>query len=292
MQAIRFDSANLFPECPGLRFNPSIIASGDGYLIAWRDAWKFSRLYAGRLDKDFQPVGQGIKLGLPEGTITRCLEDPRWFRVGGKLHLYVAAFSGRSNHCCYAPIDEATLKVESFWWPQNAEFRRWEKNHVPFDYRGEIHAIYETKPAHRILRYYMGGDGEDPQAKFVYCTHFDGAWSGGLIRGGAAPVMHQGEWYHFFHGSTVQENGRRLYNCGVVTFAPEPPFPVLRYTPEPIDVADPKATPKAEKSDVIFPGGAVVYGDHWAVAHGVNDTWSEIRFYPMTDIEERLVKHG
>lgn len=111
------------------------------------------------------------------------------------------------------------------------------------------------------------------------------------MRGGASPVLHNGMFYHWFHGSTVQDNGRRLYNCGVVCFAANPPFEILRYTPEPIDVADPSVEPKAEKSDVIFPCGAVVYGDCWAVSMGINDSFSEIRFYPLEDVEKRLVTH-
>ena len=102
-------------------------------------------------------------------------------------------------------------------------------------------------------------------------------------------MLVDGKWYHWFHGATTQKNGRRLYNMGLIVFRAEPPFDILAYTPSPIDVADPAVTPKDQWADVIFPCGAVLAGDRWAIAMGVADRWSEIRFYDRAAVESALV---
>ena len=287
MFPIRLDHNNLCPEIGGLRFNASIIESGDGYLYTFRDAWRQSDLYGAWLDKDFQPTGKWAKIEIPKGAChSRGREDGRLFRLNGKLHLAFVGFTGRSTSVLYAALNEETLAVEKLIWPQLNGANRKEKSWSMFDYAGELHSIYSINP-HIILTFNVNNDG-DTWAERTYRTDWDCKWTGGPLRGGASPVLHDGKWFHFFHGCTVQENGRRLYNMGLVTFENSPPFRILEYTPEPLDVADPNAEPKAEKSDVIFPCGAVRYGDGWAVSMGVNDQWTEIRFYSDEMIQERL----
>ena len=292
MDTIRFDATSLCPTIPGsVRFNASLIESGSGYLLCFRNSWKDSRVYAARLDKDLQPTGEYRRIEFPRGAISKGHEDPRWFRVGGRLGISVVLFSGRSTHVCYGFVNEASLELEEFYWPQNTDFRLREKNWGHFEYHGELYAVYSIAP-HRILHIPQVPFGEDPVAKFVHQTPFVGKWSGGFLRGGASPLLHNGEMYSFFHGSVVQGNGRRLYNCGVYTFAPRPPFEILRYTPHPIAVADPDAIPKAPHVDCIFPAGAVYRDGVWLVSYGVNDIWIEIRSYEAEEIERKLVKHA
>jgi predicted GH43/DUF377 family glycosyl hydrolase len=290
---IRFDHTNLAPEIPtDKRFNTSIIESGSGYLLSFRDQWKHSSIYAARLNSSFKPVGRSKRLSLPEIPAARAHEDPRWFRCGGQLWLCYIGFDGRrSTSIHYARINEDTLEVEEAHWPQWAGGQRREKNWQPFDYQGITHFVYTIKP-HVILRVLPPAFGEDPWAEWVSNTPFKGTWNGGYLRGGAAPVLHNGEWYSFFHGSIDQEPPlkRRRYNVGVYTFAPNPPFQILRYTPEPIAWADPDVTPDDVEVDVIFPCGAVRCDGRWCASMGVADTWTELRFYDDSMIEERLVK--
>lgn len=280
-KAIRFDHTNLYPEIPGMRFNPSIIESSDGYIFAFRNGWRGSRIFLCRLTKDFQPAGEVAKLQLPtSGVIGH--EDPRLFRLNGKLHIVYVAYTGKRTHVKFSRINEDRLTVEDNFFPQIDKRASWEKNHSYFDYQGIAHAVYDSTPNHRILKI------EGSRTEWAYSSPFKHAWSGGYIRGGCSPVLVDGKWYHWFHGVTTQKNGRRLYNMGLIVFRAEPPFDILAYTPSPIDVADPSVTPKDQWADVIFPCGAVLAGDRWAIAMGVADRWSEIRFYDRQAVESSL----
>jgi predicted GH43/DUF377 family glycosyl hydrolase len=292
---LRFDHTNLYPEvkndtgtvisgCPGVRFNPSIIASGDGYLLSWRHGWAGCNIYACRLDQDFQPVGEAVKLRLRRKGATFGREDARWFRLNGKLHLSYTGVAGTygPTNVLFARVNESTLAVEDKFHPKGYLRQPWEKNHAYFDHQGIAHAVYSIFP-HKILRV------EGNQATVAYetkCQALKDRWTGGRLCGGASPVLHKGLWYHFFHGST-EWNGRRQYNFGLACYLPEPPFEIVRFTPHPLDVAD--VTQKHDHgSDVLFPGGAVYLGKEWVIAAGAHDRWSELRYYSAEWVEAQL----
>ena len=121
------------------------------------------------------------------------------------------------------------------------------------------------------------------------------------MRGGASPVLHNGEYYHFFHGAYDSVKGRRRYCTGVYTFRSEPPFDVLRFTPHPIDQADlERHHDRSEEHtferqhdngcDVLFIGGSLYRDGMWITANGVHDRWAEIRFYDGELVESQLEK--
>lgn len=292
---LRFDHTNLFPQvknendtvvggCPGIRFNPSIIESGDGYLFCWRHGWRGCDIWACRLDRDFQPVGEAKKLKLRRKNATYGREDARWFRLNGYLHLSYTGVVGEKGptNVLFARINETTLTVEDKFHPKGYARQSWEKNHAYFDYQGVAHAVYSIFP-HRILRI------EGNHGAFVAetkCQVLKDTWTGGRLCGGASPVFHQGLWYHFFHGST-EWNGRRQYNCGLICFRPEPPFEIVKFTRHPIDVADVTQV-HSHGCDVLFPGGAVFLGKEWVIAHGVHDRWCQLHFYDADWINDQL----
>ena len=288
---IRFNQSNLCPEISGIRFNMTIIESGDGYLVAFRNNWKHSDIYAARLTKDFKPTGYWRKLELTNGGASKGREDPRWFRIDGQLFINFVGFCGSATHMQYAKVNEDTLAVERIFWPVLYSQQRREKNWSAFEYQKDVWYVYSVNP-HLILKAPIAEENCDPVVTQEYVTPFTGTWSGGTMRGGASPVLHNGNWLSFFHGHTTQRDGRRLYGMGAYEFSPKPPFQILRYTPEPIAVADPEVTPDNVPVDVIFPGGAVLVGDQWAIAMGVADLWSEIRFYDVDKIESLLVRHN
>lgn len=279
---IRFDHANLFPgEVPGMRFNCSIIESGDGFIFAFRNGWAGSRLYLCRLTSDFKPVEKSwAKLQLPAGG----QEDPRLFRLNGVLHLWYICYFRNKTSVRFCRINEETLTVEDEFFPQIPHRQPWEKNHSYFDYQGIAHAVYTVSP-HKIIRV------EGNNCQHAYNTPYPGSWSGGAMRGGASPVLHNGEYYHFFHGAYDSVKGRRRYCTGVYTFRSEPPFDVLRFTPHPIDQADLERH-HDNWCDVLFIGGSLYRNGMWVTANGIHDRWSEIRQYPSDWVESQLVKHA
>lgn len=282
-EPIRFDHTNLFPGTSGIRFNSSIIQADYGYIFAFRNGWSGSNLFVCRMDKNFQPYGECKKLELGRKGAAVGREDPRLFRLNGKLHVSYTGYGGRVTNVLYARINEEFLEVEDVFFPQIPGRQKWEKNHTYFDYQGIAHAVYHTSPRHRILRI------EGNKAAWAYDTPFNGEYSGGVIRGGCSPVMHNGNWYHFTHGVTRQANRRPLYNLGLIVFSATPPFQVLRYLPDPLDVADPSKCPPGQWADCIFPGGAVLRDDKWCITMGEMDRWCEIRFYDAAMIEAMLV---
>lgn len=280
---IRFDHTNLFPgSVPGVRFNSSIIESDNStYIYAFRNGWSGSNIYLCRLNDYFEPFGEAVKLELGRKGCTVGREDPRLFRLNGRLHCAFTGYTGRQTNVCFARIDESNLTVEDRFLPTGPGIHGWQKNWSMFDYHGVIHAVYETSPSHRILRI------EGNRAEFVYSTPFTGSWSGGYMRGGASPILHAGAWYHFFHGA-YDINGRRRYCMGLTVFRATPPFDIIRYSPDPLEEADLERKHDCY-ADVIFPGGAVYKNGRWIVSHGIHDRWSEIRFYDAVSIESCLV---
>lgn len=295
-ETIRLDHTNLSPEIPEYRFNPSIIESGEGYLFTYRNGWKGSNIYGVRLDQQFKPVSESKLLDLNRNGSGYGREDSRLFRLNGKLHIMYIGVIGRygPTNVLFARLNEETLEVEDKFFPRGFPRQSWEKNWQLFDYQGIAHAVYTINP-HKILRI------EGNNAQFVYETSFKGSWSGGYMRGGASPVLHNGEWWCFFHGKwdrmrarlphqPTTDSMRHVYNFGVYTFNPEPPFQILRYSPHPLEVAEVDMH-DGNYCDCVFPGGAIFKNGQWIVAHGVNDRRSEIRFYDHDWIESQLVDH-
>lgn len=293
-EPIRFDQHNLSPHLPDYRFNPSIIASGDGFIFVFRTGWVGSQIYAIRLDREFNVAGESKLLQLRRNGCGWGREDPRLFRLNGKLHMmYIGVIGKRGpTNVLFCRINEETLEVEDNFFPQGFKRNRWEKNWQFFDYQGTAYAVYDINP-HKILRI------EGSRAEFVHETPYPGTWSGGYLRGGASPVLHNGEWYSFFHGKwdnhrarlpgqSTECKRRHVYTVGVYTFSPEPPFNVLRWCPHPIEVAEPDMT-DGNYADVVFNCGAVLHDGQWAISMGRNDRRSEIRFYPEAWIESQLI---
>jgi predicted GH43/DUF377 family glycosyl hydrolase len=275
-KTIRFDHTNLHPEIPGIRFNCSIIESGEGYIFSSRTGWSGSRIILCRLDKNFQPIPNEWQILKLSTKGTRGHEDARLFRLNGFLHLMIVYYGGRKTTVRYARINEPTLQVEDEFFPITNPRRELEKNHSYFDYQGIAHCVYETTNQHRILRI------EGSKTEWAAETPFKGHYSGGPIRGGASPVLHDGYFWHFTHGVTTSHSGRR-YNIGVTKFRAEPPFDIVAYSPMPL------VTAEESGNWCIFPCGAVKVGDKWAISMGVDDKHCEIRFYDMDWVESQLV---
>jgi predicted GH43/DUF377 family glycosyl hydrolase len=290
VRVIRFDKKHLFPELPGDRMNPSILPSGDGYLYTWRTTWTRADTWIVRLDGDFKPVGypKRLDLHIPHAaSVTR--EDARLFRHHGKVHV---AFTGASRHgrryrtnCCFVRLNERTLATECKFYPHYPKRGEWfEKNWQFWEWRDQLYAAYTISP-HKVLKI------ECDKASMAYETPLDvGLYAGEMLRGGTPPVLHNSEWYSFFHGYTYHGN-RRLYNYGCYTFSDEPPFRVKRLTRQPLDVANLHDNPKGgESSFVVFPCGAFFKDGQWVLSVGIHDVFGEIRFYDAAEVEKRLTK--
>jgi predicted GH43/DUF377 family glycosyl hydrolase len=281
---IRFDELSLWPTFPGRRLNPSILVDGDGYLFAVRDGWRAGRILVGRMDAHFRPVGRPHHLEVRHRDAARGQEDPRLFRYRGHPHVALTGSVGDVRvvvqNQLFARLSPDGVRVDREYAPAYGPRNKDEKNWGFFEHDGGLYAVYSFSPC-RILRI------EGETATLAHETTTAAVWQGGEVRGGAAPVRVGDELWCFTHDRIV-EAGRRLYRTGLVVLNGRPPFRVCRMLDRPLLVADPNTRPKFQYADVVFPGGAVLAGDHWVVSHGVHDRWSELNRFGHGELESRL----
>lgn len=288
---LRLDETNLWPNLPGLRFNSSILADGDGYLFYARTGWSGSKIVGGRLDANFQPVGRGVPLNLAHPDAAVGAEDVRAFRHKGRPHIsFIGVVRHRKRICThqlFARLSPDGLTVEDVFSPRdypagrmNADRPLWQKNFQFFDHRDELYAVYSIRP-HVILKI------ESNTVALAYETPGLPDWHGGEPRGGAAPVRVGDEFWSYFH-DRISVGGHLVYRTGLYTFDARPPFAIRRMIPVPILTAD-RLTNPGNYCSVVFPGGAVRVGDEWTVAHGIHDRYSELHRFSHADLESRLV---
>ena len=181
----RWDQHTLWPGSPGIRFNASILAYKDGYLLAYRDSWAGARIWLGRLDADLNPWGQPWKLDLRHEDAPHGVEDPRLFYHAG---LVCVAFAGVVNkpwhtNILYADLAPGYQVVCAVHAPVYPGRSLWEKNWSFFEDEGLLRCVYGISP-HRVLTVLpTGGD----VAALSYNVWPGLAWEGGEPRGGARP---------------------------------------------------------------------------------------------------------
>jgi predicted GH43/DUF377 family glycosyl hydrolase len=160
----------------------------------------------------------------------------------------------------------------------------WEKNHQPFEYDGELYAVYSVRP-YRVLR--IRGN----KTEWVHDNECKAVWQPNTeIRGGAAPVLIGDEWWSFMHSRIEPPGAARVYWMGLYTFDAKPPFAIKRYIPKPILWANMATKPADQYAHAIFPCGAILDGDEWIISAGEHDRWSVIHFIKNSDLESQLIE--
>lgn len=272
-----FTSDNLAPGIGGRRFNGSIIEDGNGYILAFRTGWAGSEVGLARLGADLKPTGVVKLLPLRHPAAMYGREDPRLFRHRGKLHVSYTGVDGVKGptNMLYARLASDWL-VEEIFYPQIDDRQPWEKNWTMYSHRDTLYAVYSIRP-HRILR--IDGD----RTELAYETPGPSTWSGGHLRGGASPVLHEGVYYHWFHGRL--DGAKSAYNIGLYTFEAKPPFRIQQVTPDPLMVSD--SWPDYY-CDPVFPAGSCRVPDGWLVSAGHGDRQIDLIHFGDQLIRARL----
>lgn len=284
---IGFDSYNLWPGQPGLRFNPSIMEWPGGYALAYRTGWKGSDIYVGRLDAKFRPYGDPVKLELHHSESAYGREDPRLFVHRNKLHVAFTGVVGsytrraviRHTSVLYARLG-ANFQVEALFHPHYKKREMWEKNHSYFEHEDRLYCVYWIAP-HRVLE--VSGNTVDGE----YQMPFSPGWTGESPHGGASPVRVGDELWHFCH-NLITQGKHKIYQTLLYTFEAKPPFRPLRKITEPLQVANPKTKPKDQYASVVWLGGIVRDGDWWVAACGIHDRFSELHRFLHSELEKLL----
>jgi predicted GH43/DUF377 family glycosyl hydrolase len=273
---------------PGIAFNASVLRYRGRLLMAYRTGWAGARIHVCELGPGYQPAGRSTTLhDLARHPFANYgQEDPRLFVHRDALHVSYIGVIGNAKgwvttRQLYARLGD-DLTVGAVHAPELVAGQR-EKNWAFFDHEGALYAVYTVRP-HTVVRV-VGGKVEE-----AHRTPNDLPWSGGLLRGGAAPVRVGGEYYHFFHGKVELGSAwpTARYSVGVCAFEAAPPFRVTRMTAVPLLTADPATRPADQYCDCVFPCGAVLENGKWVVGMGVHDRWCAVAEFDAAAVEERL----
>lgn len=288
---LQFDHENLAPGEPGIRFNAGLLPWKDGYLLAWRDNERNSRVWLSCLDVAFRPTGTPLLLQLKHAEAEHSQEDPRLFLFRGVPHvMFVGAASRNSvlrTSVLYARLDPTTLQAEEVFYPHYEGRNFWEKNWGFFEHEAQLYAVYSISP-HVILK--IDGDKAVP----AYETPTLATWPTGELRGSTPPMRVDDEYWAFYHSSVARHlkgvPGHRVYDVGLYTFNPSPPFRVRRITLEPFLTADQSTRPAGQSKSVVFPCGAICRGKDIVLSAGVHDRWIELLGYKRQELEQKLAE--
>jgi len=171
----------------------------------------------------------------------------------------------------------------------------YEKNWIPFwdPNERQLKWSYAWKPYHVVIE---PGDFSHPSDEIpdvtTHATPNPLPWTGGVIRGGAAPVridLGDGEvLYYFFHGALKRPQGT-VYTVGCLVTEGRPPYRVLRQTPTPLIWPDlPAIDETVVKRYVVWPGGAVLAYGSWWLALGIDDTCCRIHRLSIQEVDAAL----
>ncbi len=254
-----YATTKALPE-PAAPFNASTIEYRGHLVTAYRIGEAASRLFIQAGDTHYP-------LAIKHHRARFSQEDPRLFIYRGRLHvMFVGVAEKQANDpstvsVLYARLSEE-FAIEEVFYPRFEYRQTTEKNWAPFEADdGNLYAVYSVAP-HVVYR--IDGNAAYP----VHGTPNPFPWSGGALRGGAAPVRVGDVFYHWFHG-VKRVNSVLTYSVGVCVFDARPPFRVLRQTAEPL-LWGTAGRPGFKKA-VVFPCGAYLKDDAWHVSCGVDD---------------------
>ncbi len=285
---------------PDGHFNPSMLWWQGKLILATRDSWGHSKvalweLTNARLDwSGVWSVKPIASLASQHPDAPR-LEDPRLFIARNPE-------TWKEELCCmfslpdgyppkrvqvgYVRFAHDLQTITETVVMRSPEGNLYEKNWSPISDDDGLHWVYGTKPQHIVL-----GDTQN------WATPNPLPWCGGVIRGGAAPVLVKAntindsprdEYYHFFHGCLKRLEGS-VYTIGCSVFEARPPYKVLRQTAKPLVWPDlPAVGEDVVKRSVVFPGGAVAHAKHWHIAAGIDDYACRIFRIPFDTVEAEL----
>lgn len=235
-------------------------------LFAYRVGLFGSRVHVAELTAAGAVV-RDVRLDLSHPRAAAGQDDPVLSTFRGRLRVWFVGCEDnhRKGSQLYADLSD-DLRVERVYYPDYAARQRpFEKNWMPFEHAGEQYAVYTIRP-HVVIR--IDGD----RATKVHETPYPFPWAGGHLRGGAPPVLHDGRFYHWFHGK-VEPRTPLLYSVGVYTFAAEPPFAPIAGSPAPLLWGDDAEARRVGcEFAVVFPRGAILHDGVWEVTGGEYDT--------------------
>ncbi len=296
-------------------FNPGLLRDRDGWLFAYRivAADGLRRIGICRLDASLRVVSDSrvawsdavrFRPGMsyPEVAL-RWFADPRLYRIGGRVYIYWNSGWHEPRNCQFLQeVDAMTLQPLGF--PRelvlNAPRQKLEKNWTFFtDAEAQSYAVYSIAP-HRILRFSLEKDADELRFDDVARTDWalpDYPASHGGLRGGAPPVLADGEYWSFCHSVHDSHNGYR-YAPAAYAFGAKIPFPPTAAPTKPLTLVNPFGEQRTHErlnvavGEVIYPCGAARDGARWLISHGINDEYCAISALAHADVLATVQRLG
>lgn len=290
-QKIVKDTKRIYlPQYPEA-YNPSIIKSGNGYLMCfrispnrWKDGGLTSFIGIVRLNENFDPISEPQILDTRFGnSIAPQSEDARLFVFRDKIYLVYNDnteeiwFNNDQRRDMYiaellSDGDKYTVgKPLKLTHQKKYGGTKIQKNWMPFEWDKQLFLTYSILPHEILLPDFKTGSCLPIFETTPYMT-----WNYGPLRGGSPPILVDGEYLSFFHSSVYTScpvtKGEKvwIYFMGAYTFSGSPPFELTKMSPYPI-VGKGFYTYLIYWKRVIFPGGFVVSGNNIYLAYGKDD---------------------
>jgi hypothetical protein len=279
-------------------FNPGLLRDGNGWIFAYRivGADGLRRIAMCRLNSALQIV-EGSQVAWSDhvtfrkdrvypGVATCWFADPRLYIFGDQSLIYWNSGWHEPRNCQFVQaFDRATLLPlgDPRELLLRGERRKLEKNWTFFSgVDARLRAVYSVQP-HCILEFSLAGGDDiwfEETARVEWSIPGYPANHGGL-RGGAPPVLADGEYWSFCHSVHDGADGYN-YLPAAYSFAAEPPFAPTSQPTRSLELGNPsgaarthaRLNPAVDK--VIYPCGAARDGARWLISHGINDELSAI----------------
>jgi hypothetical protein len=299
-------------EGPVRTFNPGLLRESQGWILAYRIVATdgLRRIGICRLNQDLEIVGDSqvawsdhVRFrpdGVYPEVATHWFADPRLYRFSGRLFIYWNSGWHEPRNCQFVQeIDPVTLRPIDY--PRELLLReggrqQLEKNWTFFaGEEGKCFAVYSIQP-HRILTFSLEDAAEvyfDEVARIDWSLAGYPSSHGGL-RGGAPPVLAEGQYWNFCHSVHDGAEGYR-YAPALYSFAAAPPFAPTSCPIRPLELDNPFGGKRTYErlnravGEVIYPCGAARDGARWLISHGINDEYSAISTLEHADVLATLV---
>lgn len=295
-------------SCASYRWHPNHPSHPNQWILAYRVVGpdRQRRIALCQLDGSFQvlenshvPLSDLIHFrdrGMYPAVATQWFADPRLFRLANRLYIYWnSGWHDPWNHQFIQELDQTTLcplgHPRELVLPSGRQ--KVEKNWTFFG-DGPFYAVYGIAP-HVILQFSMEGSG-DIAFTPVVCTAWDDiiyTSSFGMLRGGAIPQLHSGQYTSICH-SVYGTPGNYRYVAAAYSFDANFPFRPCAVPHQPLSLNNPLSlSPREERlnpaiEDVIYPCGAILEDQYWIISYGINDQNCAIMQIPENEVLKTL----
>jgi predicted GH43/DUF377 family glycosyl hydrolase len=261
-------------------YNPSLVSTGEGFLLAYRsepEDFRVSEIVLADLDAAHN-VLRNQRLKVPNVPAGCSLEDPRLFWFAGDLYIAfsIAKYGASDGWKCVQAYGRLARKGRNWtlpttWVPRYGanDWSGKEKNWTFFEAEGALRCIYDMGAAGwTVLE--LADDLVVNEWRHPAPT-----WRWGRMSGGTPAVDWEGQKLTVFHSWERHGLRHRIYHMGFLAFDAVAPHAPRMVSTEPVLTAKEEwGRPDSAagwQPLCVFPGGLEAYGSKALISYGRND---------------------